>query len=110
MDFSHYLPTPPYSNFKPSPPTKEEREEEIKLINIRQENIKKYAKDNELIQLKTDGYWGMDYFYYSEKYKRMYRVNSYSSETDTPEKPIFQLSTDDYILKINDIEYIEEII
>jgi hypothetical protein len=90
--------------YVPSPPTEDESTENQRLRQLRQDNIKKYAEENELIQLKTDGYWGMDYFYYSEKYKRMYRVNSYSSGTDTPEKPIFQLSTDDYILKINHIE------
>jgi len=70
---------------------------------LRQDNIKKYAEENDLIRLKTDGYWGMDHFYYSEKYKRMYRVHSHSSETDTPLKPHFELSNDEYILKINDI-------
>lgn len=100
MSFSTFIPTSNYSTFRPTPPTQEEREEQIRLHKLRQEYIQQYAEDNNLVLLKSN-YWGMDKFYYSEKYNRMYIVHS----SDKSLTPPFELSHDENIMEINGITY-----
>ena len=104
MSYSDYTSTPEYSDFEPTPPTEEENNEEIRKIKLRQEYIKKYAEDNNMVLLKSD-YWCMDSYYYHEKYKRMYKVSNNFSFTDKSLTPQFELCNDNHIMKLNGITY-----
>ena len=104
MSYSSYKSTPNYSNFKPTPPTEEENNEEMRKITLRQEYIKQYAKDNNMVLLKSD-YWCMDSYYYDEKYNRMYKVSNHFSFTDKLLTPHFELCNDTHIMKLNGITF-----
>lgn len=104
MEFSTFKKFSSYSTFEPTPPTQEEREEEINRVRLRQDYIKKYAKDNDMVLLKCD-YWGMDSYYYDEKYKRMYKVCNVFSFEDKSLTPHFELCNDTHIMEINEITY-----
>jgi len=104
MSYSSYKPNYNYSDFEPIPPTEEEKNEELRKIKLRQENIKQYAKDNNMVLLKSD-YFGMDIYYYDEKYKRMYKVSNHFSFDDKLLSPKFELCNDNHILKLNGKKY-----
>ena len=70
----------------------------------RRELIKQHVISNKYIELKND-YFGMDSYYYDEKYNRMNKVSNHFSFNDKLLTPHFELCNDNHIMKLNGITY-----
>jgi hypothetical protein len=67
-----------------------------------QELLLKNVIDNKYIQLKSD-YRSMDYYYYDNSKKTMFKVCSIYSDWDGNINPIFEICYDEHILKLNSL-------
>ncbi len=67
----------------------------------RQQLIKNHVMSNGYIELKCDSY-GMDSYYYDKTRKVMYKVSNICDWNEDIH-PIFEISNDEHILKLNSL-------
>ncbi len=80
---------------------KQKRKMEEEQNRKRQGLINQYVKNHGLIELQSD-YLGMDSYYYDKKMRTMYKVSNVCSQYSSP-NPIFEISKDEHILKLNSL-------
>ncbi len=68
----------------------------------RQELIQQHVKSNGYIELKSD-YFGTDSFYYDKKSGIMYEVDNSCPDDDKDITPLFEISYDQHIMKLNSL-------
>lgn len=66
---------------------------------IRQQKIKKFVKQNGLIELKSN-YLGCDSYFYSKKFNKIYKVSNVGDI-----HPVFHLDNDPNIIKLNNLQF-----
>jgi hypothetical protein len=91
-----------YGNFTRSNDDIKREEQNKNTINAkRQELIQQHVRNNGLVKLKSD-YLGMDSFYYDKRTKTMYKLCNICDSSKNI-NPIFNISTDQHILKLNSL-------
>ena len=75
-----------------------------RIIIRRADLIRDHVRENNLIPLQC-GYFGLDSYYYHNETKTMYKVcNIYNRFTDISFNPTFEVSTDAFILALNNLK------
>lgn len=98
-----------HSQFTPEGPTRDYSDPVVFDNGIgtqirRSDLIREHVQAYNLSPLKCD-YFGMDSYYYDKATKIMYKVcNVYDKYADKSIKPIFEVSTDEHILQINNLQ------
>ncbi len=87
-----------YSNFVPDPPSPEELADSELKYRAYQENIRKYAEENNYTPLKCNTF-GIYSYFYDHKHQLMYKIHNFPRDS-----LVFEVSTEEHILRLNHLK------